>query len=111
MTSILDELEWQDRIYSSGWRRAHGGILESVEPATGDVLARVAVGKRQHELAVVAGGDRVGARRGYLDARDGCAMLAVANDHAAQCGICPGRSRQQERRGCTPGSQVGHGPR
>jgi benzaldehyde dehydrogenase (NAD) len=41
MAEVLDELDWQGKVYSSGWTQAHGGVLESVEPATGDVLARV----------------------------------------------------------------------
>jgi len=39
MSQVLDGLDWQGKIYSSGWTGAHGGTLESVEPATGDVLA------------------------------------------------------------------------
>jgi benzaldehyde dehydrogenase (NAD) len=41
MTELLDEVAWQGKIYSNGWRDANGGVLESTEPATGAVLAQV----------------------------------------------------------------------
>ncbi len=41
MTEILDDLDWQGKLYSTGWTAAHGGVLESSEPATGKVLATV----------------------------------------------------------------------
>jgi benzaldehyde dehydrogenase (NAD) len=33
--------EWQSRIFSGGWTAAQGGILQTIEPATGEVLAEV----------------------------------------------------------------------
>jgi len=33
--------EWQSRIFSGGWMAAQGGTLETIEPATGEVLAEV----------------------------------------------------------------------
>jgi benzaldehyde dehydrogenase (NAD) len=41
MTELLDDVDWQGKVYSSGWTTTHGGVLESTEPATGDVLATV----------------------------------------------------------------------
>jgi benzaldehyde dehydrogenase (NAD) len=41
MAKLLDDLDWQGTIYSHGWTTSSGGVLESVEPATGEVLARV----------------------------------------------------------------------
>jgi benzaldehyde dehydrogenase (NAD) len=41
MAELLDGLDWQGKIYSNGWTSARGGMLESVEPATGEVLATV----------------------------------------------------------------------
>jgi benzaldehyde dehydrogenase (NAD) len=41
MAEVLDDLDWQGKIYSDGWVPAHGGEIESVEPATGEALARV----------------------------------------------------------------------
>jgi len=41
MSEVLDDLDWQGRIFSSGWTTARGGVLDSIEPATGDVLAQV----------------------------------------------------------------------
>ncbi|MFG2029857.1 benzaldehyde dehydrogenase [Streptomyces sp. NPDC048825] len=41
MTELLDDVSWQGKIYSNGWTTAHGGVLDSTEPATGAVLAQV----------------------------------------------------------------------
>ena len=41
MSGLLDSVTWQGKIFSSGWRDAQGGVMDSVEPATGDVLATV----------------------------------------------------------------------
>src|SRR5690349_5857558 len=41
MTELLDGGAWSGSVYSGGWRKAHGGVLDSVEPATGAVLAQV----------------------------------------------------------------------
>jgi benzaldehyde dehydrogenase (NAD) len=41
MAEVLDELDWQGKVFSNGWVTPHGGELKSVEPATGIVLARV----------------------------------------------------------------------
>jgi len=41
MAGILDDLDWQGKVYSSGWSTSRGGVLESTEPATGEVLATV----------------------------------------------------------------------
>ena len=40
MSELLDAADWQGRIYSDGWRAAHGGVLTNIEPATGDDLAQ-----------------------------------------------------------------------
>jgi benzaldehyde dehydrogenase (NAD) len=40
MAEILDDLDWQGKAFSDGWVSPRGGELESVEPATGAVLAR-----------------------------------------------------------------------
>jgi benzaldehyde dehydrogenase (NAD) len=39
MAELLESLDWQGRIYSSGWVAAHGGTVQCTEPATGEVLA------------------------------------------------------------------------
>ena len=51
---MLDGLDWYEKIYSNGWRTAHGGVLESVEPATGDVLARVGLADPEDVVAAAA---------------------------------------------------------
>src|ERR1700728_2708045 len=43
MAGILDDLDWQGKVFSSGWVRAHGGVLDSIEPATGEVLAQTGI--------------------------------------------------------------------
>ena len=39
--TFLDPTTWQGRIYSGGWVQGSGGEYDAVEPATGNVLARV----------------------------------------------------------------------
>jgi benzaldehyde dehydrogenase (NAD) len=39
MPELLENLDWQGKVYSSGWRIARGGVVEAIEPATGEVLA------------------------------------------------------------------------
>jgi benzaldehyde dehydrogenase (NAD) len=41
MSGLLEDLDWQGKVYSSGWTASRGGVLESTEPATGEVLATV----------------------------------------------------------------------
>ena len=41
MAELLDDLDWQGKVYSTGWTASRGGVLESTEPATGEVLATV----------------------------------------------------------------------
>src|SRR5580700_4320948 len=41
MAELLDDVDWQGKLYSNGWTTARGGVVESTEPATGDVLAQV----------------------------------------------------------------------
>jgi benzaldehyde dehydrogenase (NAD) len=40
MAEVLDDVDWQGKVFSGGWVSAHGGVVDSVEPATGEVLAR-----------------------------------------------------------------------
>lgn len=41
MSSLLDATAWQGKIFSNGWVDAAGGTVETIEPATGEVLATV----------------------------------------------------------------------
>lgn len=41
MGSLLDSAAWQGKIFSSGWVDAAGGTVDTLEPATGEVLATV----------------------------------------------------------------------
>jgi benzaldehyde dehydrogenase (NAD) len=53
MAEVLDDLDWQGKFYSNGWTSAHGGVLESIEPATGEVLAEVGLADAD-DIAVAA---------------------------------------------------------
>jgi benzaldehyde dehydrogenase (NAD) len=53
MGEVLDDLDWQGKIYSGGWVPALGGELESVEPATGQTLARAGLANPA-DIAVAA---------------------------------------------------------
>ena len=41
MAELLDDVDWHGKVYSTGWTASHGGVLESTESATGEVLATV----------------------------------------------------------------------
>jgi benzaldehyde dehydrogenase (NAD) len=44
--ALLDGADWAGKIYSSGWTAAQGGTLQTVEPATGGVLAEVGLANK-----------------------------------------------------------------
>jgi benzaldehyde dehydrogenase (NAD) len=44
--ALLDGADWAGKIYSSGWTTAQGGTLQTVEPATGEVLAEVGLANK-----------------------------------------------------------------
>ncbi|MFC4463149.1 benzaldehyde dehydrogenase [Streptomyces xiangluensis] len=54
MTELLDDVSWQGKIYSNGWSTAHGGVLNSTEPATGAVLAQVGLADADDVAAATA---------------------------------------------------------
>ena len=35
MPELLSDVDWTGKVYSGGWTSPRGGVLESVEPATG----------------------------------------------------------------------------
>ena len=56
MNEILEELGLSDvnsGVYASGWREAHGRVLESVNPATGEVIAKVVRASAEDYEAVI----------------------------------------------------------
>ncbi|GBD85050.1 aldehyde dehydrogenase, thermostable [bacterium BMS3Abin02] len=56
MKEILETLglsEVNSGVYSSGWRQAHGKTLESVNPATGEVIAKVVRASAEDYEAVI----------------------------------------------------------
>jgi len=54
MAEVLDGLDWQGKVFSDGWVTPQGGELKSVEPATGDVLARVGLANAADIAAAAA---------------------------------------------------------
>ena len=58
MTEILDDLDWQGKVFSDGWTTARGGELKSTEPATGEVLARVGLANAADIAAAAASARR-----------------------------------------------------
>jgi benzaldehyde dehydrogenase (NAD) len=40
MSGFLDSVAWQGKVYSNGWSDGSGGVLDSIEPATGEVLGQ-----------------------------------------------------------------------
>ncbi len=56
MNEILEKLGLSDvnsGVYASGWREAHGKVLESVNPATGEVIAKVVRASAEDYEAVI----------------------------------------------------------
>ncbi|HEY6493631.1 MAG TPA: benzaldehyde dehydrogenase [Trebonia sp.] len=74
MADILDEIEWRGKIYSNGWVDARGGVVDSIEPATGAVLASVGLADAE-DVAVAALAAKV-AQPGWA-AQPGPARAAV----------------------------------
>jgi benzaldehyde dehydrogenase (NAD) len=54
MAELLDDLDWQGKVYSTGWTTSRGGVLESAEPATGEVLATVGLADAE-DISAAAG--------------------------------------------------------
>src|SRR5580692_2543406 len=54
MAELLDDLDWQGKVFSDGWTAPRGGELESTEPATGEVLARVGLANAADIAAAAA---------------------------------------------------------
>ena len=54
MAELLDDLDWQGKVYSTGWTTSRGGVLESTEPATGEVLATVGLADADDIAAAAA---------------------------------------------------------
>jgi benzaldehyde dehydrogenase (NAD) len=44
--ALLDGADWASKIFSGGWTAAQGGTLQTVEPATGAVLAEVGLANK-----------------------------------------------------------------
>jgi benzaldehyde dehydrogenase (NAD) len=44
--TLLSGVEWSGRIFSGGWVPAQGGTIQTVEPATGEVLAEVGLANK-----------------------------------------------------------------
>jgi benzaldehyde dehydrogenase (NAD) len=44
--ALLDGADWAGKIFSSGWTAAQGGTLQTLEPATGAVLAEVGLANK-----------------------------------------------------------------
>ena len=58
MAEVLDGLDWQGKVFSNGRVTPQGGELKSVEPATGDVLARVGLANAADIAAAAAAARR-----------------------------------------------------
>src|SRR3954469_21501602 len=41
MSGLLESVAWQGKGYSNGWNAGRGGVLASIEPATGEALGQV----------------------------------------------------------------------
>ncbi|NGO47010.1 benzaldehyde dehydrogenase [Streptomyces ureilyticus] len=80
MTELLDDVSWQGKIYSNGWTTAHGGVLDSTEPATGSVLAQVGLADADDVAAATA---RAAQAQAEWAAQTGPSRAAVIRKAAA----------------------------
>ncbi|GGK96441.1 benzaldehyde dehydrogenase [Streptomyces flaveus] len=80
MTELLDDVSWQGKIYSNGWTTAHGGVLDSTEPATGAVLAQVGLADADDVAAATA---RAAQAQAEWAAQTGPSRAAVIRKAAA----------------------------
>src|SRR5215207_4727022 len=88
MSELLDDAAWQGRIYSNGWVAAHGGTLDSTEPATGAVLAQVGLADAEDVAAATAAAaqaqpawaEQIGPARAAMIRR----AAAVLTEHRAE---------------------------
>jgi len=44
--TLLDGADWNSKIFSNGWITAQGGTVQTVEPATGEVLAEIGLANK-----------------------------------------------------------------
>ena len=58
MAELLDDLDWQGKVYSTGWTTSRGGVLESTEPATGELLATVGLADADDIAAAAAAAEQ-----------------------------------------------------
>jgi benzaldehyde dehydrogenase (NAD) len=54
MSGLLDGVDWQGKIFSNGWRAARGGVIDSIEPATGGVLGQVGLANAEDVATAAA---------------------------------------------------------
>ncbi|WP_435198665.1 benzaldehyde dehydrogenase [Janibacter sp. GS2] len=47
MSKLLDRATWQGKVFSNGWVEAGGGVIDAIEPATGETLAQVGAADAQ----------------------------------------------------------------
>lgn len=48
MVQLLDPQRWEGKIFAGCWQASDGGVLQDLEPATGDVLAEIAAANAGH---------------------------------------------------------------
>ena len=44
--TLLDGADWNSKIFSNGWITAQGGTVQTIEPATGEVLAEIGLANK-----------------------------------------------------------------
>jgi len=80
MGLLDDGTGWQGKVFSDGWRAAHGGVLATTEPATGAVLAEVGLADAED---VAAATTRAALAQPEWAATIGPARAAVLREAAA----------------------------
>lgn len=54
MSSLLDGVDWQGKIFSRGWRASCGGAIDVTEPATGESLGQVGLANAEDVATAAA---------------------------------------------------------
>ena len=77
---LLDESLWSGMVYSDGWREAHGGVRDVVEPATGAKLGTVGIANATDIATAAAGAAKAQRAWAATPFQERAAILRRAGD-------------------------------
>jgi benzaldehyde dehydrogenase (NAD) len=80
MGGLLAESLWSGMVYSDGWREAHGGVRDVVEPATGAKLGTVGIANATDVATAAAGAAKAQRAWAATPFQERAAVLRRAGD-------------------------------